>query len=1115
MIVDASTWGASTIDKYDWTIAEKDIDRVRHNRPELLLENAGVKGLTGRGKPLVELELSQSGKLTAKILGCVSGVLNQDGAAWVSAAYKLEFLLQLDDIRTDYAQNSGDRPKELLSHNAAARLCKLAESGSASTWLLPKLHGVGEQCIWVERDHEIPWEKRELIKTYIQQLVDQSDTITDPRQLANLLITARLLDIDISIDASSLEADEPSLVNSYQLLLSMGPESEQQALQRWHQKAHILSVLKKLNLPLDDSRPATIAQAATILSWLQTRDGSVLNDLQEMIIAEIANHSGSYTKPHKNSNKIACEAVSLTEFLNFSFDLASHKSLRACNTVAFDNNWNSSDGILGAATALVECFRSALSSYLEEGNFDHIGCAKTVPASDYGARTREAEQKLCQLKEKASRDEAAMWASHQAADVLKAILGVEQQPSDGKAFLLAYAQDLLPPALQQVISHAGCQPLLSRLAFMVLAQRTPAHLCGVPIQLDDIFALGRLMGVDDTERFLQLAIKAAVSTPGLRGSPLSFQQGRNLIQVYDSFQNHKTDVITDAAGSGKTTTISFLAQLVELVRTSELSASSLPNIVWLSPYPVSLQGVKSQVLDSFSGEIRLPVVDPSNIFLVIDEAHLLGPRSRQDLLAGGVSFYAGDTEISSYIGLTATPNLASDYISVQNRLRTEQQQLLERYKNIYELRLGEHEARLEELYQSFLRRLYSEWSSCIEPTLEQLRIGFATGSNFEKQTLARFKAAFKGGIRELGAGEQHFNLLKGRAERYGNEGKEAFGTLLPQLQDVSAGFRFFVEYKSNKNIRDTNIPDTLSLLMQTQLAEISECEDAISECNKCLAEIHGLRDSYEHALESSSLDQRAHPLQGAIDWRQLDANIIGGEPEQVISEMLNEHIPNWQQGSTQIVLPHSRLEFDDAYRISQSLVGACSTATIIWHSQVASEIDNPKDWIVAKGIDEGITTDFCTKKQLEALTGPVVMLYDSTTMQGGDFGSASSDREDRQVQQLILDGFKLTRQTSSAPLSTADWTQCLSRRRNSTAASLNAVILSTDSRDERLQAAAEQQQLREIHFSIMSLESKLAAIASHHGCRDYLQALQQCEREIMAEALVSLREEQSRLMAID
>lgn len=1113
MTINARNWNTDDILKFDWVVSEGCAERIKLNRPELKLDGTKLVGLSGRGKAVNELSLDEHGALLVKVCNCISEILaDQNASEQEPAAFKLEHLLQLDDIRTEYGRLEQGAKRNRLSHDAAARLSKLAEGGHAQAWLLPLLCTTDRDVVDLGLDAEIPWHQREVVQEYLVQLLGQDAAIDDTRQRANLLIAARMLGLEVAVDPAGLE--EAGLFKSYSHLLSIGSAEERQALQQWHNKQKVVADIAAANLPVEQAQFKTLTQAQHIVQWAQSSQ-TTLAALHAMFLEEVHNHPHSYKKPTKQNSKLSFEDARLGAFVDFQFNYGKHKSLSSLNCQAFQGNWgDQAQGITAAAKALIGCFQAACNKFLAAGAFNIEDVVLQQPSSTHSLC--EVEQKLCQLNNSFSRIEAAEWACDQAKDILADLLGVQQGRLDGKAFLTAYAQGALPESLQHCICNGGKRALMNRLAFLLLAAKTPPNLCGVPIQLQDIFALAQLMGVADQESFLHLVLGAALRTPGLRGSPLSFQQGKNLIQVYDSFRHHKTDVITDAAGSGKTTTISFLAQLVQMVKEAHLSADALPSIVWLSPYPVSLQGVSALVLDQFAGDIHLPVSDGQDIFLVIDEAHLLGPRSKQDLQAGGVHFYAGDQEISNYIGLTATPNLAGDYTEVLEQLRTQRANVLQRYQGDYQRHLDGHQAQLNELYCSLLPRLYDDWRMAIQPACDSIRKIFdvQNGTSFEQKTLKAFEAALEKGVRESKEALTHYNLLRGRIERIRTaqrtERREREQLEIIQstniandLQSISNALEFFQAYKRDKPLNIEGMPQLLLDLIQPQLDEITACEDAVLECRRCLAEIQGMLD--EGRADVAQRPVATHPLEGAIDWHAIN-------PAAPILGMLQQYAPAWQQGKTQIVLPHSRLTFDDAYRLSEAIIKKCKGATVVWHSQVASDIDNPKDWIVAKAIEAGITTDFCTKKELDALNGPVIMLYDSTTMQGGDFGSLSADSNTARIQQLILDGFRVTKQASDAPLSSADWQQCLARRRNLTAESLNAVVLSGETRETRQRQAVEQQHLREIHFSIMSLESKLAALDQAANSRDYMQDLMVHERELLRTALQNLREQQDQLL---
>lgn len=663
---------------------------------------------------------------------------------------------------------------------------------------------------------------------------------------------------------------------------------------------------------------------------------------------------------------------------------------------------------------------------------------------------------------------------HHDLDQLLQQTGYASQTSNNLDALETYVQEngCLPRALQHVLASNGeAMELLSRLLYYSMSLReTHQHL---PIATLSDFAW--LFACDTTLENASrcfLLMKALKEDAKYKGCVCTKQQAEWGTQVAHLLIGEPTKPIYGSGGSGKTVAVKFFLSFLPKCGIGQEGKQ----ILMLSPFADRDKEapIHSRLLSDFSGRITLDInFDPEKALVIIDEAHLLQPDF--DL----VLRQSGKTKRMDFLKMTATPITAPFPALARNQAVfesfTREQALCQERLAALETQENEHVQQLRDLFREEIRQQFLSLAPTVaplqkKPTLSSTNIQDCYMCLFQGQTKLSLEKAlwgFLGGGRRsssfldqmtpLPIKEECVRIFKLYAESLGfTPPRVGMGPFVPHFE---AAFQEWLQKGSEREEETPRLPPRTSRTAPRNTPRIpppafsqdartvkGRIDDLLLQkeaLQSAAAHIQRHLDRYQHEIEIiRERDDRIQYQETALlRTACLDSMWVEQQPEQEIEE----------PGSWDAIASHVARSFPVVSRL-QLLLPFLSLHESRLHTLHASlQQQYPSKRIHLVFHDSHSTTPLLGKNCMRHPDGTVdvldpswrqgeddivIMVYDKTNKQGGDFGSLSRNPDTPEIRQPHVEQitFLTLKERGQQPLdhlTESDLYQTLRRRRGS------------------------------------------------------------------------------------
>lgn len=565
-------------------------------------------------------------------------------------------------------------------------------------------------------------------------------------------------------------------------------------------------------------------------------------------------------------------------------------------------------------------------------------------------------------------------------------------------------------------------------------------------------------------------------------------------KVAHSMKGDAVDPIYAPGGAGKTVTVQHFMRLLHKLELADSTEKKSAPMVFVSPFAqkhTEESSIATKMLPPPRNDqiqINMPSADRlKDARVVIDECHIIRPKTKVYLTASaGTSSQITKVAVPQYLQLTATPLTAGYDLkrAIETELDAVRQQRIKFERNLQALG-GKGEQNLERAIAA-VKKLISDSQieqvckvqSHINDKLRKLKTklnsateDFSKGQITRDNLLSEINSFIGGALSEnngLLGNTQTLKALKDypallrkieycalqidpvKAEAYAksttqvtSQGSSQAVKLVPLSSTQNSLDKAFNESvqtelaKNRKYVAQTALEKAIDTLKKQE----EELKTALDECkrSKDLQLYKETKKKRDKALSSMDVSFK----DSITSWATQKENCIAG-----ISQELAQ-LTEAESSRVQIILPGLRFDEDSLKSIVDGLKpeSGVKGRVFIYHDSHSSE-NSPEygqDFCVFwddKGVKQKLTLkeykeQFANSNETSIFAESkfphqVVMLYDDTNKQGGDFGifSESDIKANAPISQLIfLNITQNTEQNPASSLTSGDMYQCHCRRR--------------------------------------------------------------------------------------
>ena len=680
--------------------------------------------------------------------------------------------------------------------------------------------------------------------------------------------------------------------------------------------------------------------------------------------------------------------------------------------------------------------------------------------------------------------------SEEALSALCAHMGYGRATDNVADSLCAYVQreGRLPKALQKVFEsdrHKEQLRLLSTLLYYNAALKNERQLSFLPIATVQDFSW--LFTKDGANRCFSL-LKALHDDPKFCGCTCTKQQAAWGMEVASLLKGELSNPIYGPGGSGKTVSVKLF---VSFLPKCGIGADD-QKIVMFAPFADrdADDVVQSKMLSEISGKVVVDVdVDPEKAVVIVDEAHLLQPDFELVLRRGSVSRSVG----SKFLRMTATP------ITAPLRSKEVNQAILETFRKEEafcirkKMGLDSIEQRIcDQIKEQIKKKVEGFFNATRVKALQdlenipQLQAGMHYYSNcFERlfgdrqdpPTVLEAFQGFLGGTAQRPNGFLDNVLVQARLKN-------------PKLQK-----KYFQLYAA---IRVGGYQDEYNQEFNTHLKsseaskEMKLVHDQRQKLDVVLAKIQANIKQLERLVspEGASQEEKervvyletARMRKICFDSIEIDVGneMIVGEEVRPSCDQIASSVRSLCADASriQVVLPFLKINQSYLTSFHHSLQGQFpeKNVCIVYrdsHSASGSEWRG-RDCVLRKDSVERLGSWIPGKDDV------VVMVYDATNKQGGDFGSLSRNPDMASTQQPHIEQIVFLnygeRADSMAALTESDMYQALHRRRGSEEVGPKRHVVTSLSREKLLEKIGTNQGIFEQQWAVKNAVDRVARL---------------------------------------